>query len=225
MQYHIQTTPIYDAFKSGCDCPMCEIYAKSSGRLVDQYLNEAVMEPEYRVQVNKFGFCVKHIKQLFEGKNKLGLALQLHTRTSSVMDKMNIADTFKQAKKQADELLKSVDSCVICNSVDEMMQRYAYTIAQMYTNEKDFVKLFRDSNGFCLPHYILLLNNSNKAGGKIKEYLNDLTGLQLSTTAKINSDTDRFTQKFDYRNNGSGGVPDPNTIPGAIKKLKGRIIG
>lgn len=224
MQYHIQTSPIWDAFKSGCDCPLCAIYQKSSDRLVEQYLNEAVMEPDYRVRVNKLGFCTKHLKQLFEGKNKLGLALQLNTRTAAMLEKMKIADNFKQAKKQAEELEKSLDTCVICETVDEMMERYAYTIAQMYRDEKEFPKTFRLSNGFCLPHYVLLLKNSGKASNKIAEYLNDLTGLQISTTAKINNETQRFTEKFDYRNNGSGGVPDPDTVPGAIKKLRGRIL-
>lgn len=224
MQYHIQTTPIWEAFKSGCDCPLCAIYETSAARLVSQYLNEAVMEPEYRVKVNKYGFCDKHLLQLFAGKNKLGLALQLHTRTQAVLDQITVADTAKHAKKQAEKLRQTVDTCVICNTVDEMMTRYAYTVAQMYACEPEFPALLRKSNGFCLPHYILLLENAQKAGGKTAQYLNDLTGLELSTMSKTNNNTDRFTQKFDYRNNGSGGVPDPDTIPNAIKKLKGRIL-
>ena len=62
MQYHIQTEPIWEAFQSDCDCPMCRIYEKSETRLVEQYLNEAVMEPDYRVEVNKYGFCKEHLR-------------------------------------------------------------------------------------------------------------------------------------------------------------------
>ena len=54
MQYHIQTEPIWEAFKSGCDCPLCQIYSKNEERLVGQYLEEAVMIPEFRVNVNKY---------------------------------------------------------------------------------------------------------------------------------------------------------------------------
>lgn len=224
MQYHIQTGPIWEAFKSECDCPLCRLYKTASDRLVLQYLDEAVMEPAYRVKVNKRGFCRTHIKQLFEGKNKLGLALQLHTRTQAVIDQMRVCDTAKQAKAQAELLAKNLDTCVICDTVDEMMERYAYTVAQMYSAEAEFPEVFKNSNGFCMPHYILLLRQSGKAGRAEKDYVSTLSGLQLSTLAKINNNTERFTQKFDYRNNGSGGVPDPDTVPNAIQKLKGRII-
>lgn len=224
MQYHIQTDPIWEAFKNDCDCPLCAIYEKSETRLVEQYLNEAVMEPEYRVDVNKYGFCSDHLKKLFAGKNKLGLALQLHTRIGTVKSELNTCSSYKQALKQAEALDKSVNSCVICRSLDEMMTRYAYTIAQMYSQEEEFRSALQKSNGFCMPHYALLLRQSKKAGGKTSAYLTELSYLQNRTLDKTCNDLDRFTQMFDYRNAGSAVRPDPETIPAAIRKLKGRIM-
>ncbi len=224
MQYHIQTDPIWEAFKSGCDCPLCEIYAASEARLVGQYLDEAVMAPEFRVEVNKYGFCREHIRKLFAGKNKLGLALQLHTRMLSVRSIISPCKSYKQAVKQADELEKTADTCVICRTVDEMMLRYARTIAQMFTNEEEFRNVFSKSNGFCIPHYILLLRESNKAGGLTQKYLTELTYLQNRSLDRTANALERFTNMFDYRNAGSAVKPDPETVPAAIKKLKGRIL-
>ena len=136
MQYHIQTDPIWEAFKSGCDCPLCEIYAASEARLVGQYLDEAVMAPEFRVEVNKYGFCREHIRKLFAGKNKLGLALQLHTRMLSVRSVISPCKSYKQAVKQADELEKTADTCVICRTVDEMMLRYAHNSSNVYQRRR-----------------------------------------------------------------------------------------
>ena len=184
MQYHIQTDPIWEAFKSDCDCPLCAIYEKTESRLVEQYLNEAVMEPDYRVEVNKYGFCAKHLK------------------------------------KQ----LQCMDTCVICRTADENMTRYAYTVAQMFACEPEFRQVFQKSNGFCMPHYTLLLAESNKAGKLTEIYLHELVYLQNKSLDRTVHDLDRFAQIFDYRNAGSAVRPDPDTIPDTIRKLKGRII-
>ena len=211
MQYHIQTDPIWEAFKNGSDCPLCEIYAASEARLLGQYLDEAVMAPE-------------HTRKLFAGKNKLGLALQLHTRMLSVRSNIKPCNSHKQAVKQAAELEKTADTCVICRAVDEMMLCYARTIAQMFANEEEFRKVFSESNGFCMPHYTLLLRESNKAGGMTPKYLTELTYLQNRSLDRTANAVERFTNMFDYRNAGSAVKPDPETVPAAIKKLKGRIL-
>ncbi len=224
MQYHIQTDPIWEAFKSDCDCPLCAIYEKTESRLVEQYLNEAVMEPDYRVEVNKYGFCAKHLSKLFAGKNKLGLSLQLATRIATVRGNITPVKTHKQAVKQAEKLNKTMDTCVICRTADENMTRYAYTVAQMFACEPEFRQVFQKSNGFCMPHYTLLLAESNKAGKLTEIYLHELVYLQNKSLDRTVHDLDRFAQMFDYRNAGSAVRPDPDTIPDTIRKLKGRII-
>lgn len=224
MQYHIQTDPIWEAFRSDCDCPLCEIYSKCESRLIEQYLNEAVMSPEYRVEVNKYGFCTEHLRKLFAGKNKLGLALQLHTRGQEMRAEIKPCKSHKQAVKLADYVDKNTDSCVICRSMDDMMNRYAYTVAQMFAHESEFRTVFTKSNGFCLPHFSLLLRFSDKAGKATENYLSELVYLQNRSFDRTLNELDRFAQKFDYRNAGSSVKPDPDTVPDAIRKLKGRIL-
>lgn len=224
MQYHIQTNPIWDAFKSECECPMCEIYDKVNNRLVNQYLDEAVMEPAYRVKVNKFGFCSKHFVDLFDGKNKLGLGLQIHTRTEYVLQNLKKIENIKQAKKQIESIEHSLNTCVICESADEMMTRYAYTIAQMYLAEQDFPKLLTSSKGFCMPHYCLILKNASHSGAKINEYLNVLSALQMEQLTRLNRETEWFTLKFDYRNKEKSWGTSKDAVPRGINKLRGKIV-
>ncbi len=224
MQYHIQTTPVWDAFKTNCGCPLCKIYAVSNERLVSQYLNEAVMEPDFRVRVNKLGFCDMHLRQLFAGKNKLGLGLQLNTRTDHVIKKLANPSNIKAAKKEAEIIRGSLKTCVICETVDEMMTRYAYTVAQMYLNEKAFPELFKNSKGFCMPHYALLLENAHRAGKMTEEYLAALVQVQKSSLIKVNADTERFTLMFDHNSTDKGMKGAADIIPAAIAKLKGEIL-
>ena len=104
MQYHIQTTPVWDAFRKKDGCPICLLYERIENRLVKQYLGEAVMEPDYRIKVNKRGFCTRHLLKLYDGGNKLGLALQLNTRTENVIENIPSVSNAKQAKKLAEKL-------------------------------------------------------------------------------------------------------------------------
>lgn len=224
MQYHIQTTPIWDAFKKDCSCPLCEIYKIAQARLVSQYLNEAVMEPEYRVKVNKTGFCTDHLQKLYAGENKLGLSLQIQTRTDFVISQLKQPNNAKDALKHANKLQENINTCVICDTLDEMMDRYAYTTAQMYLSEKQFKDVFTSSNGFCMPHYILLLKHSSKAGKATKDYLISLSALQISSLKKVNQESKTFSDMFDYRSNKKLSANVDEIVPNSINKLKGEII-
>ena len=224
MQYHIQTTPVWDAFKQECDCPMCQIYKASEQRLVKQYLGEAVMQPEYRVRVNERGFCARHTIALYKGDNKLGTALQFATRIETVNKSIREIKKPKQAKALALDLQETLDSCVICDTVDEMMVRYSYTVAQMFDNEKDFPSLFSECKGFCMKHFVELLKYVTFAGKSADKYLETLINIQKKSLDKAESDLNMFANKFDYRNAGRVSDKYDNAIPNAIKKLKGDIL-
>lgn len=224
MQYHIQTTPIWDSFKSECECPMCNLYRLGEQRLVKQYLGEAVMQPEYRVRVNERGFCDKHLIKLYAGDNKLGLSLQLLTRMEEIEHQIKDVKKAKQAKNMSDDIAVTLNTCVICDTVDEMMIRYSYTIAQMYDNESEFPALFDASNGFCMPHFVQLLKYVSYAGKSAEKYLSSLINVQKRSMAKLKGDLDMYTQKFDYRNFGRISDKYDNALPKAIEKLKGDIL-
>lgn len=224
MQYHIQTSPIWDSFKSDCDCPVCNLYRTGESRLVKQYLGEAVMQPEYRVRVNGRGFCARHTLALYRGDNKLGTALQFLTRMEAVDGEIREIKKPRQAKALAQELAVTLHTCVICDTLDEMMERYCYTIAQMFDNETDFPALFAGSHGFCMPHFVQLLNYVSYAGKSAEKYTETLINVQKRSLQKLESELDGFTAKFDYRNAGASTDRYNDALPKAIKKLKGDIL-
>ena len=223
MQYHIQTTPIWDAFSDQCDCPLCTLYKRTEDRLIKRYLDDAVMEPSARVKVNKRGFCADHLKKLFVGGNKLGLSLQVHTRTDFIIDELSSPNNASQAKKLREKILKSADTCVICDEVDEIMERYAYTIAEMFIYEPEFSKTFVQSKGFCLPHFALLLKFVGRAGKMQKEYANALYKVQVESMRKSNDELDRFSRSFDYRSSDKQ-AQTGDALVHSINKLKGNIL-
>ena len=224
MQYHIQTTPVWDAFRQKDGCPICLLYERIENRLVKQYLGEAVMEPDYRIKVNKRGFCTRHLLKLYDGGNKLGLALQINTRTENIIENIGTTANAKQAKKLAEKLDKTLDTCVLCDEAEEIMTRYCYTVAQMFGAEAEFPKVFSESSGFCMPHFVRLLQYVSYAGKSAERYAAALTAKQLETLKKTNSDLERFTKRFDYNSADKFSGATDDAIKNSINKLKGKII-
>lgn len=200
MNYHISTAPIFKEFTSDCECPLCKIEKITAENILFQFLNDAVMEDDTRAKVNKLGFCAAHFDMLFARQNKLSVALQSVTRLNALREYVAPAKDAKQAKKQAEALRKKTSTCIVCELVDEHMTRYAETVAQLYASDKDFVKQFNETRGFCLKHYALLLERASCAGLKTKAYLADLTALEKANLERLGGELQWFCDKHDYRN-------------------------
>lgn len=216
MQYQIQTAPIWDAYRNHDGCPLCAIYREREKRLVSQYLAENVMDPDFRVASNSIGFCADHIRDMYKGQNKLGLALQLETRAAALNELIANPPTDKKSAQKTADKLKSHIGCVICSALEEPMSRYYMTIAEMYCNEAEFPELFKNAH-HCLKHAERLFEAAKYAGKKTAAYLNDLS-LGLKRDLKnAEAELRAFADCFDHKN--VGARPDPETIPNAIKLL------
>lgn len=215
MQYQIQTAPIWDAYKEADGCPLCRIFRNREARLVGQYLNENVMDPDFRVRSNRVGFCPEHIRMMYAGQNKLGLALQLETRAAELNKLLQTPGNKKAAQKTAD-MLRGHCGCVICDALDEPMSRYYLTIAEMYDNEKDFPQLFAAAK-HCIRHATALFDAAAYAGKKTAGYLAALTAGLKRELKRTETDLRAFADCFDFRN--SGAKPDADAVPRAIELL------
>ena len=230
MRYHIDTIPIWDAFKSGCECPLCAIYEKCEADFVQSSLGGSVMEPDTRIEVNKYGFCNDHLTMLYNLQNRLGLALMMHSHIREIMAEFdkntdsllkqvesdmskgfleraagNVtkkAPHIKQADAMADQIVEGVQTCFICRRLSVAMERYVETVIAMWENETEFQKAFSASKGFCLEHCAELLRcGANHLNGKKREaFLTELTRLERENLQRIEGELEWFTLKFDYRN-------------------------
>ncbi|MCH5155376.1 MAG: hypothetical protein J1F69_02110 [Clostridiales bacterium] len=216
MQYQIQTMPIWDAYKSHDGCPLCKIYNDREKRLVGQYLAENVMDPDFRTESNRIGFCPEHIRQMYAGQNKLGLALQLETRAAELYKLLQKPPTDKKSAKKTAEKINEHCGCVICNAIAEPMERYYMTIAEMFLHETDFPELFREAH-HCVKHAAKLFDAAAYAGKSVTDYLAALNAGLLRDLNRTERDMRAFADCFDFRNSGS--KPDQQAIPRAISVL------
>lgn len=200
MGYHISTGLIKEKFGAGCECPLCAIRKKVEENFLYEFLNDAVMEETTRLKVNAKGFCDKHFDMLYKRQNKLSLALQIDTRTDVIFKSLSLPKSVKSAKKLAAKITGETKSCIICELVEESMEKYYKTIAQMFSKEKDFAEQLKNTKGFCLPHYAKLLEYSAYAGLKSKEYLRLLAETEEEKLSSLKMDLKTFCNKHDYRN-------------------------
>jgi hypothetical protein len=224
MNYHIDNILIWDNFREKGECPLCGIYLTIEGKFVSSYLNEAVMEDSCRGEVNRYGFCPRHFEQLYMGDNKLGLALQAHTRLGYLMKEIEVAESRRAAQKMADKLMGHLKSCVICSLIGPHMERYAGAVAQMYGKDGEFKKLFWEGKGFCMGHFCLLLNASRNAGSCEKEYLRALSQVQAKNLERLHAELGHFADMFDYKSNGKPWGTVKDALERCINKICGRII-
>ena len=109
MKYHIDTIPVWDAYKVEDECPLCVLEYRSEQSYIDFFLSGSVMEPDTRIEVNKTGFCPPHFQLLYNEKNRLGLALITHTHLKETIDKFKkLADIAVNNRRKGFSIIKKI---------------------------------------------------------------------------------------------------------------------
>lgn len=203
MQYHISTGLIIEHFRNKCNCPLCEMEKKVEANICRELLADGCMDDDVRRQVNDEGFCRRHYEMLYEMPSKLGLALQMTTRLDTVLKRtLSLPTSCLKAKKQAKDIEKELSTCIVCHFTQKEMIKYYKTMAQLYANEAEFRTMIEESDGFCLRHYSKLLEYSDYAFLKSKDYLKALYDKENERLQRSKELLNGFSYRHDYRNAG-----------------------
>ena len=248
MRQHIDTAPIWDVYKQDCECPLCLLSANVEQANVEYFLGESVMEPDQRIEVNQKGFCARHFKLLYDAGNRLGLGLMTHTYMKETI--RSLKEHAKRMKDAAEaeagkpvykrigpkkgagmaetaaEIGQFRDRCVLCERLDNNMERYLYTILYMYKHESEFPKLFSESKGMCLKHYeeALAMAPKHLSGNELRQFVNTLVDLEQENFDRLEKEIEWFTLKFDYRNEDKPWGNSRDAVKRSINKLRGQVI-
>ena len=213
MRQHIDTAPIWEVYKQDCECPLCLLQAKVESANVNYFLGESVMEPDQRIEVNQKGFCPRHFKQLYDAAGKPIFKRIGPKKGASVAE---------SAAKIADFSQK----CVLCERLNDNMERYIYTILYMYRHEAEFPALFARSKGMCLKHYRETLEMSPKhlSGEMLEKFVDTLADLEVENFERLEKELEWFTLKFDYRNEDKPWGNSRDAVKRSVNKLREQII-
>lgn len=224
MKEKLYNIPLNDAFKANDECPFCFIERKLEEQTMDFVLGPGAsyMEDDVRAETDKMGFCRTHFKKMYEYGNRLGVGLILKTHFQKLCkdldeqaasfspSKTSLLRPFKKMKaaSAAEEnplaawAKETVSSCYICDHYKDAYARYIETFFDMFRKNAEFKDLFKDSKGFCLPHFADLA----QAGDRLlsdkdkKEFFQILLPLMQENMHRIYEDLDWFCDKFDYKN-------------------------
>ena len=242
MKYTLDTIPVLDSYKSGCECPLCQLRIRCEDQYVDSMLASTYMEPEWRIRSNETGFCARHFELMFDRRNHLGLALMTHTHMQEVIKSLEgilaggsggvKKGLFSSMRKAEDggvpaRIRARIGGCVICEDMNAALERYAYTIAQLYFTNSEFKALFDQSKGFCLPHMALVLEMADKTLSvqQAQEFKKTAAALELENLRRVEKELEWFTLKFDYRNASKPWGNSQDAPERAINKLMGACVG
>ena len=242
MKYTLDTIPVLDAYKTGCECPLCKLRIASEDSYVDSMLGAAYMEPDCRVRTNEVGFCTRHFQLMYDRRNRLGLALMTHTHMQEVIASVKeilSADTparggllatlrgVRSEDGAPQRIRARMSGCVICEQLENAINRYAYTIAQLYGTSSEFKAMFDESKGFCLPHLALVLEMAEKtlSGETLRTFKEAVKAVELPNLKRIEGELEWFTLKFDYRNTDKPWGNSRDAVERAVNKLMGACVG
>ncbi len=219
MEYHLDTIPVIDALNEDDECLLCAVERKTDKLYTEAFLGGSVMAPETRVQVNEHGFCPKHFHQLYDQKNRLGLALMTHTYMRETVRQMQkkeksfplkvkrklFADKKSDAYKQYDDFCKWIeakhDDCMVCKKVNEAMNRYTYTMLYLYKTNEEFRNKLGASRGLCIHHLrksVEMAENSYNTAFA-SDWLKFIMPVEYKAFERLDGELDWYIKKFDYR--------------------------
>ena len=135
------------------------------------------------METDKIGFCRHHYKMMYDYGNRLGTGLILSTHMKKLNQelteqmkafkagKSTLMGRMKKTELKPDEtetalgqwITQKERSCYVCDHFHSNYQRYLDTFFYMYKNSKEFAELFKNSKGFCLPHFRDLVEVAKKS--------------------------------------------------------------
>lgn len=237
MKEHIDTIPLHEAFDSGDECPFCYLERMSEQRAIRYCIGPGAsyMEPDFRGETDRLGFCRQHMKKLHDYGNALGNALILQTYLAGILKELEgevAAFTppekptlFKRKQEESSLVswLKQREStCFLCQRQEYNMNRYFHTFFVLLREEEFRQKVAR-SKGFCLHHFTKLMEFAPKevpASQRQWFYETALTLLQ-ENLLRVKEDLDHFVEMFDYRSAGSDWRNSRDAVSRTMQKLRG----
>lgn len=215
MKEKLYAIPVNDAFNEDCECPLCFMRDKLESDAINFTMGPSYMEDDVRGMTSELGFCSKHIKQMYEDQNRLGLALIIKSYMDKLIDdiekalktnKVSPKAVFRKKglenkPKQIELINKLNESCYICSKIENTFDRYVATVFYLYNVDTDFKEKFTKTKGFCTKHYGLLYESTPKylRGENVDLFITELNKLYLDNMKRVRDDLDWFIDKFDYR--------------------------
>lgn len=244
MNKNIATFPLTEAFRAGDECPFCNLERSAEQHAISFILGSAYMEDDIRGKTDESGFCRHHFKMMYDYGNRLGSAWILSTHLKKLNKELakELADftpgkTSKLVRLKKTDMSssaapqtsigawvrKKTDSCYVCDHFNEIYGRYLDVFFDMLKKDPEFMELFKQSKGFCLPHFGDLMEAAEKrlSDTQKKELYPLIFSMMQENMERVQKDVTWFVDKNDYRNKDKDWGESRDSIQRAMQKCTG----
>jgi hypothetical protein len=234
----LEISKVHDAYASPGECPLCLLEQEAERTYLRSFQHSRVMEPNVRVQTNRQGFCPGHFRRLYDGENKLGLGLVVHTHLQdlrtvveaeldSLLKSAGGRNGRDRAAAEAAALAKRNGSCFICGLLEADVHRYVVTILYLWSRDPEFLPVFRASRGFCIPHFARVLGQASTAmrADRFERWLADAVPLMKASLESLDGDLRAFTQLHQAGAEGPGTDRERSALARTLQKIAGGLFG
>lgn len=243
MKENIATIPLMDAFSANDECPFCFLERQAEQHAISFILGSAYMEDDIREKTDATGFCRHHFKMMYDYGNRLGNALILSTHLRKLNQELGEEiKSFSPGKSTLLKRLKHTDagnakaktplgawieqkeqSCYVCNHFHDIYNRYLDTFFDLYRKNDEFRSLFRESKGFCLPHFGDLIEAAEDklSDEQKKQFYPEVFSLMQENIDRVQKEVSWFVEKNDYRNKDKDWGNSADSIQRGMQKCAG----
>ena len=234
----LEISRVHDAYAQGGECPLCSLMDGAERTYLRSFQHSRVMEPNVRVATNSLGFCPDHLGKLYQGENKLGLGLVVHTHLQEKMPVIRsaleeIISTAQAGRRDRARRIEGIiatleslrDSCFICGLLRQDLARYAFTILYLWRKDPEFPVVFRASRGFCLTHFCTVTETAVALlrGDRFALWLRDAVPLMTGSLESLSEDLLAFTQLHQAGNRSLGSESERSALARTLQKLAGSV--
>ena len=211
--------------------PLCALMEGAEETYLRSFQHSRVMEPGVRVKTNDAGFCPDHYRKLYARENKLGLGLVVHTHLQEKLPELRAAFASLRAAgrkgRKIDDAAASIgrlrDRCFICDLLQGDLDRYSFTILLLWNKDAEFLPKFRSSRGFCLSHFLSLLDKGRRMlrTDRLERWLDDVVPLMTDSLQRLEQDLEAFTQLHHDSHRSLGTDEERTALARTLQKLAG----
>lgn len=198
----IYTIPIHDAYQVRSGCPVCRLEHDLETASLEYVLGAAMMEPDVRIEINRYGFCSKHFSAMLKMQKRLPLALILESYTQEMLVQITQQAPGKREFPVITEKFSiAADGCFVCKQLTDRLMKYYSNIVHLWLHEVEFREETRNQPYFCPHHLAGLLTCAQKELPKkyFTDFYTDHTSKTAEKLSALSEKISKFCKSFDYR--------------------------
>jgi hypothetical protein len=224
MSHDITYLHIKRAIEKNTECFLCTLEDEIERKYIDTYLSELVMDAPSRDKIiESRGFCNNHFYKMLIAASKpesfdfQGMALIMKSITEKLTQDLHGQEDYCM-------MIPNENTCPACVHLADFMEMYVKHIVKLLSsNHEGFSKLFTESKGLCVPHFVTLMRVAEEnADVKIRDLIETMTKVEEKSLQRLDLGLAEYIkrQSYEFSNKDRENVED--MVLRGIEKIAGR---